>query len=375
MKKVAFIANVPFTIYNFRQEIISEFISRGYQVVIISDTTSKLEGVNDLRQVRFVHWSLSRRGLNPFYELLSLMHLVKILKIEKPELCLNYTIKPVIYGSIAEWICHIHQSFSFITGLGFVFIGKGIKNKILQIITQVQYKIALNFNKNVFFQNTDDQRLFIDHGLVRKDKTVVINGSGINLEKFKAIPEQKIPQSFILIARLLKDKGIYEYVEACRSLKKDFPQAHFLLLGPYDDNPAAIQPSEVEAWNKEGIVEYLGVVKDTREMMAKSEVCVLPSYREGTPRTVLECMCMELPAIVTDVPGCRETVIDGHNGFLVKVNDAVTLAAAMRKFLENPELIKTMGKKARAFCEEKYDVNKVNQVILKTIESSQASHP
>jgi glycosyltransferase involved in cell wall biosynthesis len=245
-----------------------------------------------------------------------------------------------------------------------------IRLRFLKNLVIWLYRIALKGNERVFFQNPDDIDAFVSLQIVRPEMVTKTNGSGVNLEHYsvqaETVKDDNLENrvTFLLIARLLVEKGVREYVAAARAIKRKYAEARFMLVGwSFEENPSAISSTQVEAWREEGLVEIFGETNDVRPYIASSSVYVLPSYREGTPRTVLEAMAMGKPIITTDVPGCRETVVDGFNGFLVKVKDKDMLAEAMEKFIVEPELIKTMGAASRRFAEEKYDVHKVNQVI------------
>jgi len=224
----------------------------------------------------------------------------------------------------------------------------------------------LPHNHAVFFQNRDDRDLFIRLGLLPdKSRAAIINGSGVDLDRFQEAPVSSGPPLFLLIARLIRDKGILEYVEAAAILKKRHPQARFQLLGRHDSNPSAIGRQQLQSWQRDGVIEYLGETSNVAPHLAAAHVYVLPSYREGTPLTVLEAMATGRPIVTTDVPGCRETVVPGENGFLVPAKSAACLAEAMERFIRAPELIRKMGRHSREIAVEKFDVRKVNSVILK----------
>jgi len=235
----------------------------------------------------------------------------------------------------------------------------------LKNLVKLLYKIALKYNNVVFFQNPDDLNLLLRLRLIKdKNKTLILNGSGINLEKYYFAPLKEKSISFLLIARLIWDKGIYEYIEAARIIKKKYPNVSFLLLGPNEKNPCAIKKEYIKKWANKGIINYLGEKDDVRPYIANSSVFVLPSYREGIPRSILEAMAMGRPVITTNSPGCRETVEDGVNGFLVPIKDSKALADRMEKFILNPDLIKQMGNRSREIAEKRFDVYKVNRIIL-----------
>jgi len=251
-----------------------------------------------------------------------------------------------------------------ITGLGYAFASKQFKKRMISFVMRVLYRLGLAVNHTVFFQNPDDLALFTRWGLVPVERTALINGSGVNLDQYSVAPRIIAPPVFLLIGRMLKDKGVVEFGNAAKNLKERYPQAIFRLLGPHDDHPATVPWGSIQHWIDSGDVEYFAETEDVRPFLAKAGVYVLPSYREGTPRSVLEAMSMGRPVITTYAPGCRETVIDGENGFLVPVGDAGSLAVAMERFILQPELIERMGKRSREIAEDKYDVHKVNKVIL-----------
>jgi glycosyltransferase involved in cell wall biosynthesis len=293
--------------------------------------------------------------------------LVKLLRRLRPDIVLAYTIKPVIYGSLACRLTGVQRCYSMITGLGYAFMGGvGLRQRLVGKLAPLLYRTALAGNAGVFFQNRDDLALFVNTGLLRaQHKALVINGSGVDTDYFRPAPLPAGPVAFLLIARLLKDKGISEYAAAALAIKQRYPDTIFRLIGPLDPNPAAISKEQTYAWHQAGVLEYLGEAKDVRPHLASCNVYVLPSYREGTPRTVLEAMAMGRPIITTDAPGCRETVTHGDNGFLVPVKDVGALAEAMQRFITHPEWIPRMGQRGREIAEIKYDVRKVNAAILR----------
>ena len=311
---------------------------------------------------------LNRTSMNPLKDLFLIKELYSLHREEKADYLLSYTVKPVVYGSIATRLAGNKNIYSIITGLGYAFTEHGLRQRIIRGMLLFLYRLALPWNCKVFFQNPDDLELFVSKGLAKPDQAVLVNGSGVDLQYFNERPLPVGIVHFLLIARLLAEKGIREYVEAARSLHKKYPSVCFLLVGPVDPNPGGIRIEEVHAWHDEGIIEYRGAVDDVRPIIEQTSVYVLPSYREGTPRTVLEAMAMGRVVITTDSPGCRETVVDGNNGFLVPPKDVSALAEAMEKFIKQPELIQPMGKAARRIAEDKYDAHKVNKEILKAME-------
>ncbi len=365
--RIGVVGGVARSLINFRGPLLRAMIERGHEVIAcapdISDEVSASLSKMGVKKCYSI--PLWRTGMNPFHDFKTYNSLRSIFEKERPDCVLSYTIKPVIYGSLAAQAVNVPGVFSMITGLGYAFTSTTIKQRFLRAVVQPLYRQALKGNTVVFFQNPDDQALFVDRRLVRDvSRTVVINGSGVDLEYYSRAEPVTERIVFLLIARLLRDKGIYEYVEAAKQIKAKYPEIIFQLVGPLDSNPSAISPTTVEAWHKEGIIEYLGEAKDVRPHIGAASVYVLPSYREGTPRTVLEAMAMGRPIITTDAPGCRETVRDGINGFLVPVKDVRRLVEAMERFIENPSLIPKMGEESWKVATEKYDVRKVNAAIL-----------
>ena len=353
----------------FRGVLLSDFVNAGHEVVVCVPGADP--GIVDQLRAMGVEYcpiELERTGMNPYKDLKFLFQLKSHFTRIRPNFVLSYTIKPVIYGSLAASLCGIKQIYSIITGLGYAFVGNTWKQNVLNITVRFLYRLSLRANSAVFFQNADDLAFFSDLGLVSlKNQAVLINGSGVDLDYYEQMPFVSSAPIFLLIARLLNDKGILEYVEAAKILKKKYPQAVFRLVGPFYDNPAAINKSTVETWQQTGVIEYMGETKDVRPYISNANVYVLPSYREGTPRTVLEAMAMGRPIVTTNAPGCRETVIEGENGFKVPVKDVYALALAMERFIVQPELIEKMGSRSREIAAQKYDVKKVNAVIMKTM--------
>ncbi len=308
---------------------------------------------------------LKRTGTNPLADMATLAELWRLMRRIRPDYVMGYTIKPVIYGSLAAWLVGVPNRFSLITGLGYAFTGEASgKRGLLRTLIQRLYRFGLSKSRRVFFQNPDDQTLFRQLGLLAENiPSCVVNGSGVDVADYSVEPLPGKP-SFLLIARLLGDKGVREYARAARKVKKQYPQASFKLVGWIDNNPDAISQHELDEWVKSDTLEFLGKLTDVRPAIAGSNVYVLPSYREGTPRTVLEAMAMGRPVITTDAPGCRETVVDGDNGFLVPVESVDELVSAMIRFIEEPALVVRMGERSRRVAEEKYDVHKVNKFML-----------
>jgi glycosyltransferase involved in cell wall biosynthesis len=317
---------------------------------------------------RFLPIEIDNKGTNPARDLSLMSRYRHILKRERPMAYLGYTIKPNVYGSLAAHSLGI-PVINNVSGLGTAFIRKSWLTNIVKGL----YRTALRRSRIVFFQNEDDRALFADLGLIRPKQTDVLPGSGIDTKTFAPVarvaPAIQGDTRFLLIARLLWDKGIGEYVDAARIVKASHSAAKFGLLGFLDvENRTAVPRSDVEAWVNEGVIEYLGATSDVRPYIAEADCIVLPSYREGTPRTLLEAAAMGKPLIATDVPGCRNVIEDGQNGFLCQARNAQDLAEQMLKFLSLPQSgIAAMGQRSRRKIEEEYDETFVIERYLKEL--------
>lgn len=365
---IVVVGSLAESLLNFRGPLLADLVRAGNRVIgsASEDVPAITRGLSEIG-VTFVPVPMTRSGLNPFRDFVTFSSLLRLLRRIRPDLVFAYTIKPVIYGLLAARVLGITRRYALITGLGYVFTGKTVKHAVVRSGASLLYRIALRGAPKVIFQNPDDMNVFRGLGLVRADQCVVVSGSGVDLTKYRFSAPNVAPIRFLLIARLLVDKGIREYVSAARNLSRKYPKVEFVLVGPRDPNPAAIREAEIDGWRREGVVSYLGPLEDVRPALEQASVYVLPSYREGTPRTVLEAMSMGRPIVTTDAPGCRETVREGVNGFLVPVRDVAALAIAMEKFILGPELVTRMGGKSRELAEEKYDVIKVNAALVKAL--------
>lgn len=357
----------------FRGHLLTELVARGHEVVAAAaDGTPAIAAELAARGVRFVELPLQRAGMNPVRDARSIAALVALLRREAPDALFTYTVKPNIYGALAARLAGVPRVFPLVTGLGYAFMGQDrLRRRALATMVRGLYRLAFSRATTVLFQNPDDLREFRELGMLAPAaRTAMINGSGVDTEHYCDGPPVTKPVVFLFIGRLLREKGLLEFVDAARQVKRAHPEVVFRVLGWIDPNPASVQQAQLDAWVAEGIIEYLGVTDDVRPHIAAASVLVLPSYREGTPRSVLEAMSMGRPIITTDAPGCRETTVDGDNGYLVPVGDAEALARAMERFIVEPTRIATMGRRSRAIAEEKYDVRKVSAAIIATIEGA-----
>lgn len=365
--KIVVVSHHTKSLLSFRGQMLSEFVKAGHEVTACApDNDPKLVEKISRMGVSFITFPLSRNGMNLVKDLYSILFLVKTMLKIKPDYVFSSSAKPVIYGSLASWLTRVPRIFSLISGSGHALMKTTMKDRLLAIALTSLYRLSLLKNDAVFFQNPDDLNEFVDFKLAGKEQAVLVNGSGVDLEYYRPAPIVKNGPVFLLICRLIKDKGVIDYVDAARILKKRYPDAAFNLLGPFDgNNISALTRSQIEKWSQEGLINYCGETEDVRPFISDSSVYVLPSYyREGIPRSVLEAMAMGRPIITTDAPGCRETVVEGKNGFLVPIKDAKALAAAMERFISDPEMIGKFGEASRNYAVEKFDVNKVNEKIM-----------
>ncbi len=356
------------TVYNFRGDLIQAIRAKGYEVLVTGPDQTDMDKIEALG-VRFIKIPMNKTGTSIVGDLKYCHALYNLIKREKPDATLGYTVKPVVYGAIAAKKAGVRNVNSMVTGGGYTFIAISLKAKVLGVIVRNLYRVGLGKADHVIFQNPDDFDEFCSRGLVRQEKCSVVNGSGINTAYFTPVPLPEKPVTFFMLSRILKSKGVSEYLEAAKIIKKKRPGVRFLLLGKYENSMQdALDRDYVEAFIKDGIVERFEETADVRPYYAMCNVYVLPSYREGTPRTVLEAMAMGRPILTTDTQGCRETVKNGENGFLVPVKDIDALAEKMLWFAEHPERIPEMGAASRRYAIEKFDVNKVNADMIRHME-------
>lgn len=369
---LALIASSAFSLSNFRGPLIRALVERGVRVYALApDYDEQTRAAVRQLGAEPVDISLSRTGMHPIRDIADAFRLVRQLRRLRPHATFAYFVKPVIYGSIAARLAGVPHRYALLAGLGYTFTSDGtplsFKRRGLRAIVSSLLGLGFRSCDKIFFQNDDDIDQFVSSGLLRPDKAIRLNGTGVDLSHYSPAPPVVHPPTFLLMARLLREKGIVEYAEAARFLKARHPEARFILLGGLDTNPGSLPAAQVEQWAREGIIEWHGHVDDVQGWIARAGVYVLPSYREGKPRSTQEAMAMARPIITTDTTGCRDTVIDGVNGYLVPVRDWRSLAAAMERFIDDPSVIEPMGRESRRLAEELFDVRKINDVILSSI--------
>lgn len=365
-KTIAVISSHSPSLFWFRMDMMQDFISRGYQVFALGneDAENWSEKFEE-RGIKYVQFSVERNGTNPLHDISTFLSIRQILKDIRPQKIFTYQAKTIICGSIAAKSLGIKEVYPLIAGMGSLFLDEDLKTKLIRQVMIAGYKVALSGGPTVFFQNHDDIEIFKRNHILNKQEIVVLHGSGVNIEHFNVqpLPEQT---AFLCISRLIKDKGVYEYLEASQRIKEKYPSIRCMLVGPYDTNPSAIRSEELQPFIDKGI-EYFGEQEDVRPFLKDCSVFVLPSYREGTPKTVLEAMASGRAVITTDAPGCRETVKKDVNGILVKVKDVDALFEAMESFVQKPEMAIHMGLEGRKMAEMIFDVKLVNKAICETM--------
>ncbi len=336
-----------------RLNIALEARKRGFEVIVASPVD---KDVKKLTELGFQHQSyfLEKWGLNPFGDLRTLLSLYKLYKRIKPDIVHHVTIKPVIYGSLAARVAKTKGVVNAISGLGFIFVSMGFKAAIRRILVSFLYKISLGaVNQRIIVQNPDDERVFCERNFISLDKIRRIRGSGVDTSKFVPRDEPEGVISVLMISRLLKDKGVSEFVAAAKTLKTQGLEARFIIAGALPEgNPGAVTREEYESWKSEKVVEFLGHQKDVLSLIHKSHIVCLPSYREGLPRCLIEAAACGKPIVATDVPGCREIVENEVNGLLVLLRDPITLSQAIKKLVLNKQLRLQMGSAGRKKVEE-----------------------
>lgn len=348
------------TVFNFRGDLIKDMISKGNEVYVTGPNRDFVEDIMALGVKEFIEVPLVKDNTSVSGDLAYLMKLKEVMKRVQPELVFEYTIKPVIYGSLAAKSCGVKRICPMVTGLGRVYASESLKTKAVRLVTKTLYQMAFRACDKVIFQNPDDVREFVEGHYLPEKKCVVVNGSGVNMNRFyrSDIPEKPV---FLMVSRIIKEKGVLDFAAAAREVKKQVPEARFIVLGGYDQSIGALKEADIREYIEDGSIELPGEVKDPVSFYGQASVFVLPSYyREGLPRTILEGMSCGRPIITTDWTGCREPIEDGVNGFLVPIKNPKVLAEKMLRLATDRELVLKMSDAAYRTCKEKYAVEIVN---------------
>jgi len=363
-KTILISSNYAWTIFNFRMGLIKRLKDEGFKVVVLTEFDGYESKI--LKEVdEVIPLFISRKGINPFIDVITIFSYIKAILYVKPCTILLFTVKPVIYGSIASKLTKV-KSISMITGLGTAFI----KNSWLTGLVKYLYRKSLSSSPTTFFQNTSDRDLFLEHKLINPNSWKITPGSGIDLDKFKYSEQlDKGELIFLFVGRILKDKGIIEFINAAKIIKKKFPYIRFQLLGPTaTENRTAISSREMKEWVDDGVIEYLGVTDDISYFLKRASCIVLPSYREGTSRALLESAAVGRPLIASDVPGCKEIIDDKKSGFLCKVRDHKDLASKIENMVKlSYEERVLMGKNGRLKIENEYNQDIVSDLYIEAI--------
>lgn len=367
-KKFLLIGPKTDTVVNFRGDLICDIRKKGYDVVVVvpEDNNKDFFKRNGVK-VRLVN--LKKNSLSVFNGISYCRNLEKIIREEKPDKVFSFTIKPVIFGSVAAHRAGVKEIYSLICGLGMLFCSDSLKIRALRVVGGRLYKYALKYNTKVIFQNQDDIDEFVGRGYVDRKKCELVNGSGVNLKKFSRNKLPKDGVKFLMVSRILKEKGVVEYFKAAKMVKEKHPEAKFSYIGAIDKNKNYVDLSVLEPYIKAEVVEYIPETKEVEKYVAQCSVFVLPTYyREGIPRTLLEATAMGRPIITTNTPGCRETIVEGKNGVFVKVKRVNDLADKMIWMIEHRDKLQEMGDESYKICLEKFTIEKVDADMLRIME-------
>lgn len=362
--KVFILGSYGPSLVNFRGDMIKSMVENGHEVVACApDEMGDIEYQLSKMGARYVPINMSRTGMNPFKDIVLFKEIMKKIKSEKPDVFLSYTIKPNIYGTLAAYKSGVENIYGLMTGAGSAIRGNTLKMRIIQMGLVPLYRLAFKRCSALLFLNADDLELFKSKRIIDEQEVIVIGSSGVNLTLFNKRPLRN-QDTFLFIARLIKDKGINEFLKAATIAKEKRPRMKFKILGPFDKNPTAITFNDLKHWIDRGTIDYLGETTDVRPFIEDSFVVVLPSYHEGQGRVLVEAMAMGRATVATDVPGCRQTIQDGETGFLVPAKSSVELAERMIFMYDNPEITAEMAERGYERAVDKFDVEKINNVIL-----------
>ena len=374
IKTIVMIGTTAACFYGFRSELVKNLNLKNITVYAFTTDNDvlELEKISELGAIP-ISYQLNRGGLNPLADMLATYKLAQQIKQLKPDLVFSYFAKPVIFGTLAAKIAKVPKIIGMLEGLGYTFTdqpnGLSSKTKLIKAIQVFLYKLALPKLDQLILLNHDDKTDLLINNDIEVKETYILGGIGLDLNQYKYSPATKdLPIQFLFIGRLLKEKGIHDFIAAAQIVKQKFPQTTFTVLGGIDEaNLGALTQGELTQYIDQNVIDYPGHVENIAEWIKQSHVFVLPSYREGVPRSTQEAMAIGRPVITTDVPGCRDTVIDGVNGFLVPKWNPQALAEKMIYFIEHPEQVRMMGDQSHKIATEKFDVEKVNQRLLEIL--------
>jgi len=371
---IALIGTIAQSTILFRKDMILSLVSKEHRVFVfcVDFTNITKKQIKELGAIP-VDYTLNRSGLNPLKDILDTIKLSKKLKKLKIDISFSYFVKPVIFGTIASKLAGVSKRFAMLEGLGYVFTnlqnGVTIKQNILRVVQVFLYRLSMPLLEKIIFLNPDDPKDLIEKYNIKVKQLEVLGAIGLNLDEYPYSKVQTNIIKFIFVGRLLAEKGIFEYVKAAQIIKKEFPKVDFIVLGGLDTlNPGGLKQVELDSLLKDDIITYVSYVNNVYEWIKHSSVFVLPSYREGFPRSTQEAMAIGRAVITTNVAGCRETVIDGINGFLIPPFKIDELVTSMKKFIQNPKLIEQMGYESYKIAKDKFDAKKVNAKLIRILE-------
>lgn len=373
--KIVYIVNVDWFFISHRLPIALEAIAQGHQVYIFAKDTGEMEYLKSLGMNIFPI-NLERGSVNPFQSLKLLLDLKEKITSIQPDVVHLVTIKPVLIGGLASILAKVPSIVYAISGLGFIFTNPMLKAKILRLGVIPLYRLALSAkNKTVIVQNLDDLRILRQYVTIPESQAVLIPGSGVNLKQFDFQPLPLKNKIVLMACRLLADKGVYEFHKSARILKEKYPDIRFVLVGDIDlDNPASLTEQELNEWVRKGDLEWWGYQSNMPEVLSQATIVVLPSYREGMPKVLLEAQALGRPIVTTDVPGCREAIENGKTGFLAKVKDEHSLANSIEKLISSEELCLEFSRNARILAEQKFDIEQVVKTHMNIYENLVQNH-
>ena len=360
-KTILLIGNTSWGMYRFRGDLVRNFVSLGHKVVVVAPEDEYSIKIRELGS-KFIPLDVDRKGANPFKDFLYFLRLIRVVLNERPSVVFTYTIKPILYGTIAAWLGQVPQRIAVTTGLGNAFSS----DKLINFVAKFLYKVSICFASEVWFLNSDDAEVFLNYRLVAEKKVFLLVGEGVDVDHFAPVGSPG-PHTFTLISRMLWDKGVGLFVEAARELKPKYPHLNFLLVGPVDNgNPEGISSNQLEKWNDEGWVKYLGPTDDVKGVLSLTTCLVHPTYyKEGLPRVLMEASAMGVPCITTDIPGCRDVIVDGLNGFLIPPRSSEALVLAIKKFIElSGERKNELSSQGRARMIHNFSSEKINSIYL-----------